>query len=516
MTFQLTRIKYFSDRLVLVILSFYALFIRFPFFFRDYIDRDESTFILMGQSWVDGHLPYTELWDIKPPLTFLFFATIIYLFGKSFLAIRLLGTILVIISSFYAYKLGTKFYSKKYALTIGLLGVILQSLFGSLQGVMSEHLAMAFFMPSVWLLINDPKKNLIFLVSGILMGIVLMIKLNMAYAALFIGIYLAFRLLKNKKMVDFLLKSSLYGIGILLVIGLSFLPYYFAQESSLWWKSVILAPLAYSEARVYSSFKLLFYIIPILAFLIIGWRKKLFDFKKPEQAILAVAVVGILLSFFKSGRINGHYLILLYPVFLPLLGFVFSEYGKYYGKKLLIKIVPYFLILVPVESYLEYVNIFRTKIERGTFFNGEGISVPKYIKENNIDTHNILFFGYHIGYWMLDTKPPTKAATQPSNILKDEMFFAYDNPRKTGLEELRYIMETIKPKTVVVRKGRRIFDKDEVAENEYIDAYLAMHYRVAATVEKAEILQRTVSSDQLAVGSYQITGKLGAISKIIN
>jgi len=30
-----------------VFLFLAALFIRFPFFFRDYIDRDESTFILM-------------------------------------------------------------------------------------------------------------------------------------------------------------------------------------------------------------------------------------------------------------------------------------------------------------------------------------------------------------------------------------------------------------------------------------------------------------------------------------
>ena len=61
-------------------LAIIALLLRFPFFFRDYIDRDESTFILVAQSWVDGHLPYTQLWDVKPPLTFLFFATIIQIF----------------------------------------------------------------------------------------------------------------------------------------------------------------------------------------------------------------------------------------------------------------------------------------------------------------------------------------------------------------------------------------------------------------------------------------------------
>ena len=47
-----------------------ALFIRFPFFFRDIIDHDESTFIFIGNSIADGYLPYDYLWDLKPPLLF--------------------------------------------------------------------------------------------------------------------------------------------------------------------------------------------------------------------------------------------------------------------------------------------------------------------------------------------------------------------------------------------------------------------------------------------------------------
>ena len=38
-----------------------ALLTRFPFFFHDVINWDESTFILVGQSIIDGHLPYVTL-----------------------------------------------------------------------------------------------------------------------------------------------------------------------------------------------------------------------------------------------------------------------------------------------------------------------------------------------------------------------------------------------------------------------------------------------------------------------
>jgi len=107
------NLKYKTVFLILFVVS---LFIRLPFFFRDYIDRDESTFILMGQSWVDGHLPYTELWDLKPPITYLFFAGIIYAFGKSFLAIRLIGALIVAITAFYTYKISLTATTKKVSL----------------------------------------------------------------------------------------------------------------------------------------------------------------------------------------------------------------------------------------------------------------------------------------------------------------------------------------------------------------------------------------------------------------
>ena len=38
---------------------------RFPFFFPDAISWDEGTQILMGQSILNGQLPYVGLWDNK-------------------------------------------------------------------------------------------------------------------------------------------------------------------------------------------------------------------------------------------------------------------------------------------------------------------------------------------------------------------------------------------------------------------------------------------------------------------
>lgn len=479
-----------KNKAVFLLLIGITFFIRFPFFFRDYIDRDESTFILLGQSWVDGHLPYTQLWDLKPPLTFAFFASIIYIFGKSFIAIRLAGALLVASTAFFTYKIALRITSAQVSFWSAVFCIVMLSLFGSLQGVMSEHICMAFFVPAIYLIVSK-KGSLWLFVSGILMGIAVMVKLNMAYPVLFVGLYLFYTFFKNKEKTD-LLKIISFTLGVILVVTLTIVPYYLKGQIEIWWNSVVLAPLEYSEARRFSLFKLAPTFIIIATFLYYCWKEKILSFKERTSTLLVITIVGVLVSFFKGGRINGHYLIQVYPMliifFAMLLHHLYLHYKIHIPKLFLLV-----LFLIPVESYLEYVNILRNKIERGTFFNGEGFSVPKYVQEKKLDTRNILFLGYHIGYWNLNVLPPTLASTHPSNICRDELYPFFQNPRKNSMEELHYLMEEVKPQTVVVRKGRRIFDKDETEENEYIDAYLSNHYKIVATVESAEILQRLES-----------------------
>jgi 4-amino-4-deoxy-L-arabinose transferase-like glycosyltransferase len=479
------QLKYRTVFGILFVISF---FVRFPFFFRDYVDRDESTFILMAQSWVEGHLPYTELWDLKPPLTFLFFAAIISVFGKSFFAIRLVGALLVASTAFFTYKIGTTISTKKISFWAAVACVALQSMFGSIQGVMSEHLCIAFLTPAVYLIIRNKEWFWLGL-AGLLMGISIMVKLNLAYAVLFIGLYLIYYFVRERKIKSGIAGVIAYGIGIITIVLLTCLPYYLKGLQELWWKSVVIAPLDYAGVRRYSIFKLMPTFILIGGFFFFAWKKKYLDFKNIATQILLVATLGVLYSFFKGGRINSHYLIQLYPIFIVMVGIVFSKLLT--SSKLRIhKGFLLILLLIPAESYLEYYRIVKHKVERGSFYNGEGITVPKYLLEHNINVKNILFFEYHIGYWKLNKKPPTRAATHPSNICKPEMFAAYDNPRKTAIEELRHIMEVMQPQTVVTRKNRLIFDEQQVETNAYLEKYMPKYYKLEAVIDDAEIFTR--------------------------
>lgn len=471
----------------LFILVVVAIFIRFPFFFRDYIDKDESTFIIMGQSWVDGHLPYTQLWDLKPPVTFLYFAIIIKLFGKSFIVIRLLGSIMVAITALFTYGIATKITTKKVAFWCAVFCVFFQSLFGSLQGVMSEHISIVFFVAGIYLLFL--KENWIsFLGIGVLFGLSAMSKLNMVYPIVILGIYLLWEGYHQNQLALRIKNLICMGLGVALVILLTLLPYYFQDQMQLYWQSIIEAPMAYSGGKFHSPLKTLPLIIVILGLLITGFVLKIIDWKNKKLQVLTVVVVSTLLSFVQAGKVNGHYLIQLYPFILIPLGIAIGKLPSF--KKRYPPVIIILLVLIPMESYLEYGNIVSNKINKGTFFNGEGIEIPAYLRAHNLESKNIFFTEYHIGYWVLGEEPPTKVATHPSNITREKMFPYMNNPRETGMEELQYIMEVIRPKILVAREGKEIFNKKLVKYNTYIDSYLEEHYQLTATIGRGLVYQR--------------------------
>lgn len=481
-------IRTLKSRTVFLILFLLAFLLRLPFFFRDYIDRDESTFILLGQSWVDGHLPYTELWDLKPPLVYLFFAGLIALFGKSFVAIRFAGVLVVAITAFFTYAMGKQLYSAKAGVWAAVGTVCLLSLFGSLQGLMSEHLSMLFYMPGLYLLLQNRNPWNV-LGSGLFMGMAVMTKLNLAFAAALPGLFLFYEGIVQNHPKKAFGNSVLFGIGLLFIISATCLPYALEGNFGLWWNSVVLAPLEYTEARRYSVFKLAPIVLVTATFFYVAFKRKWLSFKDPGIQLLSLAILGVVLSYIKGGRVNGHYLIQFHPLFLVLLALVADRAVP----PLPSRWRPFLaagLLLLPLESYKEYYDVTRYRVERGQFFNGEGFSVPAYLKQSGMDHHTILFLEYHIGYWLLDRKPPTKAATHPSNLCRDELYPFYGNPRKTSMEELAYIMDDLKPEIVVTRTGRRIFDKKEEAENQYMVAYLKNRYEVVALIDRAEIHRR--------------------------
>ncbi|HTM91923.1 MAG TPA: glycosyltransferase family 39 protein [Flavisolibacter sp.] len=453
--------KFFQNYSLEFFLFFTTLFIRFPFFFRDYIDQDESTFILMGQSIADGHLPYDHLWDLKPPLLFYFFAVIEKIFPHSFVAIRFFGVLVVFLSAILLLRIA-KLTGLRNGFLIAAGYILLSSEFGSLQGVMSEHFAVFFLLLGLIFLLK--KRNGYDLArAGMAFGCASLCKLNYAYA---ITALLIFYFINNHKKENF--KQAVRfiiipAIGILIPVILISIPYIAAGKMDLFINSVFLAPLEYARALDYQwidKLKTTWWIIVLMV--CISYLSLRYSKENSFIVFSCIAILtGTVYTFYSSGIINGHYLVQIYPFLLLLLFGVIIQ--KTIQPKLKLAVAVIFLL--SFESLLEYSRLIQglqNPVEyRPTF------EVVNELKKKKLDNDKIFFADYHVGYWLLKQYPLTKSTTHPSNLSRPYLFKYYNDSSKTSLEELKYIMEEIQPKVIVSESDGLDFFPEDSPENIY-------------------------------------------------
>lgn len=465
-------IKKFIDRYAAEIFLFLsALFIRFPFFFRDYIDKDESTFILMGQSIADGHLPYDYLWDLKPPLLFYFFGLIEMIFPHSFVAIRFAGVLVIFLSALLLIKIARQAKLKNsFLIAIGY--IMLSSEFGSLQGVMSEHFAVLFLL-SGFIFFFRNRKSFDLLMAGLAFGCAMLCKLNYAYAIAALMIVYSVYEWRRTNLRQVLRSNIVLAAGIFIAIGLTALPFIVSGKTALFVNSVFLAPLEYAKALQHDWLDKLnatWWIIVLAAVICYGSFKLSKEEDRKFIYFCTAMLAGTVYTFYSSGIVNGHYLVQVYPFLLLLLFGVLLR--KTVQPKLSIAAI--FVLLISFESLSEYYRLIsgwqNPSEYRPTF---EVIAV---LKKRNLDDEKIFFADYHIGYWLLDQYPLTKSTTHPSNIARPYLFKYYNDTRETSLEELKYIMEKLKPQVVVSQSADLDFFPDHSPENVYFKKSLAKDF----------------------------------------
>ena len=460
------RLVKFAEQQVLVSLVSLSVLLRFPFFFRDYIDKDESTFILMGQAWVDGFLPYTLLWDLKPPLVFLYFAKIIFLFGKSLFAIRFFGAVIVGFNGYLLYRIARNHISSLYALTLGVFTVYFQSLFGSVQGVMSEHLGLFPVLLGSYLLVE--RRNYFW--GALLFSFGLYFKLNIAY-----GMLLAFPFLliqRGSDLKPIVLGCVLGGITATLITGV-----WFFNNTALFIESVFYAPLAYTKASISQQLKTFLSLLP--AFILLIWLFK----KYPQHRFYTLFTAGVLFSLVRLGKVNGHYLLQVYPYLILLLGILIYEFRRTLSPQ----IVLILLVLLPIETYKETWDLLKYHENTGYWYNGEGHEIARFLKDNDLDYATAYYTEYHIGYWLTNNRPLTKVVTHPSNIERPELYPFMGVKDSTPVAVLEKLVTNQKPE-IIIAKSRKNF-KDASLES-ILDSALKQNYQQIKSVGSALIYKR--------------------------
>ena len=169
---------------VLLACSALVLFLRLPALPQSQIDWDESIYLLMARSLLQGNAPYTAIWDHKPPGIYLLFALAQVLFGQTVLAIRLLALLVVTATCFLLWLYGRHVLGSR---SVGALAALFYALFSTQNGGLASNAEILFapFTVAALLLLRwrtgvptaiRPQRRLTFLAAGLLLGAAIQIK----------------------------------------------------------------------------------------------------------------------------------------------------------------------------------------------------------------------------------------------------------------------------------------------------------------------------------------------------
>ena len=161
-----------------------VLFLRLPALPQSVIDWDESMYLLMARSMLQGHAPYTVIWDNKPPGLYVLFALAQIVFGQTVLAMRLLAVVVVTATTFLLWLYGRSVLGSR---AIGALAALFYAVFSTQNGGMASNAEIMFapFTVAAFLLLGWrtgvpaailPGRRLSFLALGLLLGIAIQIK----------------------------------------------------------------------------------------------------------------------------------------------------------------------------------------------------------------------------------------------------------------------------------------------------------------------------------------------------
>jgi 4-amino-4-deoxy-L-arabinose transferase-like glycosyltransferase len=487
---------------VMLLLACVGLLVRFPFFFPAVINWDESTFILMGQSALDGHLPYTVLWDLKPPLAFFLFSSVISIFGQSIIAVRLAGLLFVIATAFLAYLIGKSLFGARAGLIAAALAIVFISSAPAGQATMTEVLAATPLMAALALLVRRDPGFVVLFIVGVLLASAVMIRLNLVYVAIAVVLVLLIHLRGRgpSAVIGGLVSLCVGGLSVLLLLAA---PYLFSGQGELFFRSVFLAALDYSDAGL-SLFQSLAdyykeefgwqnallwvaFLLGLGVLLVRGERHGRYP-RLGERKWLVVFLVSILWSILVSGAAHGHYLIQLIPVMAIFAG-AGIDWALVSRARVPVLAVVVLGLILPLQPVFAQYRLVWERLSAGEPLRyGSAYEIAEWMRQENPRGEPVYLMTDHIAYWFTDSAPMTKATTHPSNISKAFILEAIGGVGATPKTEMLRVLSASPLFVVKKRYTPYLDDAPEAAQ--LLDQALLEDYDRVASVRGRQIYRR--------------------------
>ena len=510
------RQKYASyDRIIVLLLLFaFALFLRFPYYFKDVINWDESTFIVMGGSILNGYLPYGEFWDLKPPIAFFSYSLFIVMFGKSITAVRFAGTVCVTVMAFSVFLTLTERYGRKSALIAGLLAVFMVGQIPSGQATMSEIVALVPISVAFWGVATNPKPGIAKTFGiGSLLAIASLIRLNLLYVSLGCGLlFLLIAWRQKLPLAVIFYQQSAYLLGHVTCCLLTIIPYAWAGKIDVWWRAVILAPISYASAQVVNvqvpdwslSWLILAHawgwLIPLVGMIYLLVRVSKSPLSAPDHVcvVTLLFLAAIALSILRGGSLQSHYLIQLVPFLSSLWVIVLATFLKSGRPRLGLSrlgtvVTTAALFFSLTSSVISDYGYLFSKIDSpyGLLQSNLSYRTATYLMDKKRSDESVYMMTDHLVYWLINAPPITPCSTHPSNVVRASLLpFCSSDVAPTPQSEMNKIL-ALKPDFIVKKSGIPWYLRNEKAVWSVFAHHLQEQDTLVAKQGTREIYQKT-------------------------
>ncbi|WP_159870446.1 glycosyltransferase family 39 protein [Novosphingobium sp. 9U] len=482
----------------LALIALATLLFRLGSLFPEQIDWDEWSFILMGADVAHGHLPFVHQFDLKPPLIFFLFGAVIALFGKSLLAIRLLGSLCVFAAANLVYVTGKRLVGPWAALAGALVCALLASApFG--LATSSELPAIAFLAAATWRLARVPLRNGDAAIAGLLVALAVLTRTNLALVALVLGLGLVAAAILIPAQVSRRAWLAFGAAGLIPPL-LLVLVYAIAGELATLKLAMIDVPLAYSGqltalqvarehvTQLYYTAQRapLLYGPPLLLAGVGGLEaiRKLAVWKQDSWpiALLLATTAAVAGSLLIGGAAYPHYWLQLMP-FMGLFAALGAHALSSAAKPL--RLASATLVLLPVA----------TSISAALPAAREAYAAPRpiaqaaaYIRASGGPHPQVWALHKHLVHWYLDAPQLSRAGVHPDNLARRAIIDTLAAHGYVGPDEVGRLI-ALKPQFVVTdADGKGVAWVR--ADGKPVEAWLDTNYRVDAQFGDVVIYRR--------------------------
>lgn len=415
---------------ILVGFSCLFFFLRLPSLFEPYWYGDEGIYQTIGFALQEGRTLYTDIWDNKTPLLYLFYA----FFGPEQMTMRALSLVVGVASISIFYLLSSRLYRNKYPALVatGIYTVLfgLPFLEGNIANaenflLLPILLGVLLFLSAVGKDQQSPHKLKLFTLSGVSLGVAFLIKTVAAFDAIALLLFFLITTLP-KKLTHNSLRQYLnkYRAMLLVFIGGFLLPFLISLMYFLFFGSLT----AYISAAFFgnldyigveNTLMLLFgklLVIGLGLLLIFQNRTRL----SSEVIFICVWFALSLFNSFFTQRPYTHYLLVLLPSFCLLTGLLFTPIKRksviavtlilttigtliFFNNWSIVKSLTYY------SNFISYITKSQTFVEYASFFDSRAPrdhDIAAYLRNELTPDDTAFFWGDNAQMYYLTQKLP--------------------------------------------------------------------------------------------------------------